>query len=143
MPLLPHCRPPRGRALLLLASLTACTALGPAEDLPASAEPFAMPAAYQSWWARTESCAGRVGHLERIEWYVVPGVESFQTELGPRVGLWSHSAEGIRIVIAGRYLNHELVVRHEMLHALLGQGGHPDGYLQSRCQLTWETWSAE
>jgi hypothetical protein len=102
-----------------------------------------MPAAYRAWWARTERCAGRVAPLERIEWYVVPGAESFETAVGPRVGMWSQSAEGMRIVIAEHYLHHEMVVRHEMLHALLRQGDHPGEYFESRCRLTWETWSAD
>jgi len=45
-------------------------------------------------------------------------------------------------VIAGNYAEHEMVVRHEMLHALLQREGHPTDYFVNRCHLTWESWSA-
>ena len=50
------------------------------------------------------------------------------------------SADEVRIAVAEGYVAHELVVRHEMLHALLDREGHPPLYFQQRCALTWETW---
>jgi len=35
------------------------------------------------------------------------------------------------------------VVRHEMLHALLREPGHPDVYFTERCRLTWATWQED
>jgi hypothetical protein len=35
----------------------------------------------------------------------------------------------------------EMVVRHEMLHDLLGRPGHPDPPFGSGCPLTWATWN--
>ena len=98
---------------------------------------------YQEWWARTEACSGRSGRLGPIEWYMVPDVSEFMTSQGEKVGLWSHSSAGVRIVIAGDYLENELVIRHEMLHALLDQEGHPQEYFVDKCHLTWESWQGQ
>jgi hypothetical protein len=56
--------------------------------------------------------------------------------------MWNREGRINRIVIAGNYLNHEMVVRHEMLHALLQREGHPTDYFVDRCHLTWETWNS-
>jgi hypothetical protein len=77
-----------------------------------------------------------------IKWYVVPGVSTFPTAEGEKVGIRIKTGNDVRIVIAGNYVEHEMVVRHEMLHALLNRAGHPPEYFQDRCHLTWETWAA-
>jgi hypothetical protein len=125
----------------LLATLAACEMIGPPDPLPANAQLVAPPAEYTAWWSTTEACSGLVGSFDQVEWYVVPGVETFQTSAGAKVGLWSHSNAGVRIIIAGAYAETELVVRHEMLHALLDREGHPAEYFQTKCQLTWGSWA--
>src|SRR2546425_8619861 len=40
---------------------------------PAGAIEFAPPAAYGTWWAEIESCAGISGDFAAVEWYEVPG----------------------------------------------------------------------
>lgn len=127
--------------LAMLATLAACeAALGPADPLPPSAQLVAPPEQYREWWTKTESCSGREGSFARIEWYIVPNVQTFETSSGAKVGLWTHSSDGVRIIIAGDYAGNELVVRHEMLHALLDREGHPTEYFQTRCALTWDSW---
>ena len=124
----------------LLGMLAACETLGPPDPLPANAQPFAAPVEFRTWWARTEECSGRAGDLSRVDWFVVPGAHTVETSDGPKVGVWSHSSAGVRIVLAGDYVGSELVVRHEMLHALLDREGHPREYFEERCHLTWESW---
>jgi hypothetical protein len=126
--------------LALLALLAACEALGPADPLPPSAQLIAPPEQYREWWSKTEGCSGRSGDFARIEWYVVPNVQTFETRAGTKVGFWSHSSSGVRIILAGSYADNELVVRHEMLHALLDREGHPREYFEDRCALTWDSW---
>lgn len=130
-------------SLSLLGTLAACEMLGPPSDLPAGAQRMRAPEAYQVWWEATESCARLRGDFESVEWYVVPGASTFDTPAGPKVGLWTRSSEGIRIVVADRYAEHELVVRHEMLHALLDREGHPREYFTRRCGLTWDRWHGD
>ena len=125
----------------LLAS--ACTSLAPHEStLPAGAVPVATPAIYREWHQKTEACSGLKGDFSTVQFYVVPAVETFPTEAGPKVGLWTSEHGVNRIVIAGEYQNHEMVVSHELLHALLAREGHPAEYFVERCHLTWETWNS-
>lgn len=122
---------------------SACATLGPSEGtLPLGAVQIAPPAAYQEWAQRTRSCSGLSGDLSTVQFYVIPGVQTFSTNDGAKVGLWSREGKTDRIVIAGNYENHEMVVRHEMLHALLQREGHPQDYFINRCHLTWESWNS-
>jgi hypothetical protein len=127
----------------LLGLLAACETLGPPDPLPANAQSISAPAEeYLGWWAATEACSGIEGRFAEVSWYIVPGALTIDTPEGPKVGMWSHSSEGVRIVLAGAYADNELVVRHEMLHALLDRTGHPKEYFEHRCHLTWDTWGA-
>jgi len=124
-------------------AISGCAALAPSQAvLPAGAVPVAAPAVYREWFQRTEACSGRTGNLEAVQFYVVPGVETFETRDGPQVGVWIGEGGSHRIVIAGNYQGHEMVVRHELLHTLLRQTGHPEEYFVSRCRLTWESWNS-
>jgi hypothetical protein len=84
---------------------------------------------YAQWWAETQACALRTGDVASIRWYVVPGVAHFRTVRGD--GVASYHAATRRIVVAEEALLSGPVVRHEMLHALLGDvAGHPgDAFL--------------
>jgi hypothetical protein len=135
-----HPRAFRGVPLLILVALVSCEVLGPTAPLPDHAVAFIAPSQYQEWWARTEDCSGRRGTLEGIAWFVVPDASTFMTPEGAKVGRWSRGGDGTQIVIAGAYLLDELVVRHEMLHALLVRGDHPREYFADRCHLTWQRW---
>jgi len=133
--------------MVLLSGLSglgsACATLAPSESLlPPGAVQISPPAVYQEWAQRTRSCSGLDGNLSTVQFYVVPGVQTFSTDDGAKVGLWSREGKANRIVIAGNYENHEMVVRHEMLHALLQREGHPADYFVTRCHLTWETWAS-
>lgn len=131
----------RGAALPAFVALaSSCSTLDPSASLPRGAVPMEAPALYEQWWEATESCAGVGGSFGRVEWFVVPGVSSFETEAGEKVGLWVKTGERRQIVISEGYLEHEMVVRHEMLHDLLSREGHPEPYFAEFCHLTWESW---
>ena len=133
----------RGSLPLLAIWLVAasCASLEPG-PLPEGAVPLTAPPAYADWFERTEACAGLSGDFTAIEWYVVPDVTTFETELGDKVGLWEQTGGVTRITLAGAYTEHEMVVRHEMLHDLLGREGHPQEYFVTRCHLTWDSWAS-
>jgi hypothetical protein len=118
-----------------------CTGLEP-DAPPAGAVLMTPPAQYAEWYASTEACAQLTGAASRIEWYVVPGVSTFETSIGEKVGLWERVGNVSRITIAGNYADNEMVVRHEMLHDLLERAGHPPEYFVTRCHLTWDSWNA-
>ena len=137
-----HCR--FGGTLLALAAMFAggCSH-EPTPVLPDGAVAFTAPAAYVTWWDKTSQCSELSGNMGRVEWYVVPDVATFATEQGEKVGIRVKTGDRIQIVLAGQYQMHEMVVRHEMLHALLREPGHPDLYFTDKCRLTWATWQED
>ena len=72
-----------------------------------------------------------------VRWEVVPG-QDFPCSSGRCAGHWQSDH---RIWIAGDYVANEMVVRHEMLHDLLGHPGHPNPPFGQGCPLTWSTWT--
>ncbi|HEU5169054.1 MAG TPA: hypothetical protein VFU46_00880 [Gemmatimonadales bacterium] len=105
---------------------------------PSTYEPVSPPATYRDWFGKTEACSGLSGDFDRIRWYVVPGSE-FACPSGACAARW---IDDHRIFVAQAYLANELVVRHEMLHDLIGHAGHPDPpFGSSGCGLTWSSWS--
>ena len=118
-----------------------CSSLAPSDlELPPGAVPFAAPAIYGAWFAKTEACAGVRARFQNIQWYLVPDAATFPTAAGPKVGMWEKSGSEARIIVAGRYADNEMVVRHEMLHHVLDREGHPTEFFVDRCHLTWESW---
>ena len=118
---------------LLVASGTLLAACG---FDPAGSQSWEPPSVYREWWAATEACSGLRGSFDRVEWMIVPG-ESFECASGQCVGHW-HPDQ--RIFLASDWTDHEMVVRHEMLHALMRRSGHPNPPFGNGCPLTWETW---
>ena len=104
---------------------------------PAGDTPLKPPSLYREWWARTEACSGRTGDFDRVSWFVVDG-PGFACPGGVCAGHWESTH---RIFLAGDYRQNELVVRHEMLHELLGRPGHPDPPFGAECPLTWSSWN--
>ncbi len=128
--------------LALSGLLSGCSSLSPSEpSLPPGATEIPVPVYYAKWHTKTQACSGLSGDFSTIKFYVVPGVETFSTSAGPKVGEWTSDGVTNRIVIAGNYQNHEMVVRHELLHSLLRREGHPAEYFVDRCRLTWESWN--
>jgi hypothetical protein len=116
--------------LLLLAFLVACEAPA-APILPAGAQRFAPPPAYQLWWETTLECSGRHAPLSGVRWYVVPGASTVQVDGRQYAGYWSSA--GNSIVLAEEAMLDGSLVRHEMLHSLIEAGGHPRGEFLGRC----------
>jgi hypothetical protein len=100
-------------------------------ELPAGAESLTPLATYADWWRETEQCAGLQGDLSRVTWFVVPNRTSFVYGDGQYDGYWWNGVHWI--LLAGEKVENGLIVRHEMLHELLGRGDHPAEYFQRRC----------
>jgi hypothetical protein len=108
---------------------SACNAT--TEPLPDGSRRVSAPPVYQSWWSMTESCSGRTGPLATIDWYVVPGVAQFEHKGTFVSGYWSSRDD--RVVLAERAMLDGGLVRHEMLHALLGHAEHTRDAFLERC----------
>jgi hypothetical protein len=106
---------------------------------PGENSPMTPPAVYREWWAKTEACSGLSGDFDRIQWSEVPG-DGFKCSSGTCAGHWEPDHH---IYLAADWTTNEMVVRHEMLHDLLGRPGHPDPPFGSPCPLTWATWQGD
>lgn len=104
---------------------------------PEGDTPLNPPPVYRAWWAKTEACSGRTGNFDRVSWSVVEG-NSFPCSSGQCAGHWTTSHH---IFLADAWSMDEMVVRHEMLHDLIGRPGHPDPPFGVGCPLTWESWN--
>ena len=101
--------------------------------------PMEPPPVYREWWAKTEACSGRTGNFDRLSWSVIEG-HSFPCSSGECAGHWRSDHH---IYLAGDWVMDEMVVRHEMLHDLIGRPGHPAPPFGEGCPLTWETWNRD
>jgi hypothetical protein len=100
-------------------------------DFPSAAEALTPPDSYIDWWRATEDCAGRHGDLSRVTWFVIPDHASFLYGNGQYDGYWWNGVHWI--LLAGEKVNDPMIVRHEMLHELLGRGDHPPEFFLRRC----------
>lgn len=105
-----------------------------AEMVPSRFEP---PGWYTIWWATIERCAGKSGDFDRITWISVP--KAFITFTG---GIHQGQLLGAfalpdrhTIVVGIGFTDVEKVIKHEMLHELLGQSEteHDPHYFKELC----------
>lgn len=111
--------------LTALALLLSC-ALPTAEGLVSVANPEWL-AGYQE----AERCSGRVGHVERVRWHVVPD-SSAVMQRGKLVGY----RQGDDIYLAEDWAGQRWLARHESLHHL-GFAWHDPALFAGRCHATW------
>lgn len=120
----------RAAALAAVGALACRSVIDP--PLPDAARPFTPPPAYARWWVQTEACSGRRGDLAAVRWYTTPGARTITQ--GRDTGLAGYySRPSNRIVLADTAALGAAEVRHEMLHALLGVGGHPRAAFVEDC----------
>ena len=119
-------------ALCAVALLMTACILPTEPRLPAGAVPWTAPARFALWWRMTESCSGRSGDLGYVRWYIVPDADSIEVDGQRYDGFWLGAPDRIVLVDAKR-LDGPLV-RHEMLHALLGVSGHPRDPFLASCE---------
>lgn len=100
-------------------------------QLPEDAEAFVPPPVYARWWKMIASCSGITLPLGDVSWYVTSRGTGLTVEGKEASGYWSSASN--RIVLA-HYLQFDGdVVRHEMLHAVVRENGHPRKYFLERC----------
>ena len=125
---------PLWAAALILLALTGCPAwlvTGPVQVH--EGERFVPPGEYVQWWAEVEACSGLHGNIGRVKWYVVKGRDSFWNDGVEVWGLWSQKDHSI--YLAEGQMMEAWVVKHEMLHELIGRPGHPYVPFQNPCGL--------
>lgn len=109
-------------------ALVAC-GLEVRNDFPWGAVEIPPPPQYRVWWELVERCSGRRARFDGVRWFqVVAGDILVRDQVAS--GAWYAARNSIVVQpgVAGGS-----VVRHEMLHAVLQDGGHPDEYFKNRC----------
>ena len=92
------------------------------------AVPLTAPARFAMWWRMTQTCSGLTGDYASVQWYYVPNTTTLFYQNREVDAYWISDPD--RIVLADARKNDGMIVRHEMLHALLHRSGHPrDAYL--------------
>lgn len=124
----------RGRGagfLAVVLLLAACEGSTDPGFVDLELEPLAPLPAYESWWEDTAACSGLKGAFDQVSFYrvkapLVDGGASFPCgENGEPTlcsGLWQAPHD---IYLAPAMLRVQPLVRHEMLHDLIGASGHP------------------
>ena len=100
-------------------------------DLPPHATRFSPPPEYRTWWEMVESCSGVHGSFDEVTWYRASIVELEEREGRGTLAYWEE--RGNRIVLSDNVVEFGRGVRHEMLHALVRQRGHPREVFAGRC----------
>jgi hypothetical protein len=118
------------RRLLLFAAL----ALVGCGFEPTDDTPFTPPASYRALFDSAEACSGRHGDFRQLRFFTLPGW-SFQSPAGPAAGY----TQGTTIWIAENWVNNNMVVKHEMIHAL-GVHHHPYHPFVDPCHATWASY---
>jgi hypothetical protein len=102
--------------------------------LPPDAEQFSPPAVYSTWWNMTQACSGLTGSLAAVTWYKTSEVLHDVPTGDVIIGYWTAGSN--RIVMVASAMLDGGAVRHEMLHSLIGQGGHPRSQFLGKCAGT-------
>ena len=117
--------------VIVVCSLVVTACEGVFEPLfPPAAVAFTPPPRYRIWWDVVESCSGRKASYDAVGWFRVPGYH-LAVKGEPAAGVWFASSN--RIAVADGWRHEGSLVRHEMLHAILGTGSHPREYFQGAC----------
>lgn len=124
--------------------IAAC-ALGVDAEAPTLARRTLVPLPeYTVWWNALEACSGIDGDLGRVRFLEVIEPLFFDGRQFPCGegqfcnGLWEAPHD---ISLAPRYVQHERLVKHEMLHDLIGAPGHPPVF--ETCDATWDQGSGD
>lgn len=122
------------RYLLAALALVCVSCFGVVSNAFEHARAVAAPEAAPTWWAALEECAGRQGTLSSVNWFVIPGYFVI-VEGRAYDGYWLKERNAVifaeaQFEAADRRPH---VLRHELLHALLGRGDHPAEYFARRC----------
>ncbi len=115
-------------------------ATGPDDDAPGLVRALLVPdQAYRDWWDEIGDCAGLQGDFDRLRFFEVVAPLFLNGSRFPCGGgdlcngIWEPPHD---ITLAPAHLDSERLVKHEMLHDLLGVTGHPPVF--ETCDVTWD-----
>lgn len=86
--------------------------------VPTGSQQYEAPEVYAAWWAEVEADLGADGDMAGVRWYEVAGGMFYHPSHGKVIGgMWSQDRS---IYIAEGLTRNRGLVKHEMLHDLLG-----------------------
>ncbi len=122
------------RVVLILSGLlslaVACRDIS-APDVPWRAVQVTPPPRVALWWRLAAACSGIPATPGSVSWYVVPNTNTLSFQGKTVYAYWIGDPD--RIVLSETHANNGLIVRHEMLHALLHRSGHPRAACLNSC----------
>ncbi len=124
---------PRAVIGTLVFALAGCSVIThlvvPSTQPPVSgASRFEPPEKYTTFWKTLEGCARIKGNYKAIAWFKADSVTVDGTDYNAYwFGKWN------RVVIRSDRLDNDATIKHEMMHALIQNGGHPATYFSGRC----------
>jgi len=129
--------------MALLLGLTGC-GVGPDDFSDALIrQRIPTPTEYLPWWEEISACSGESGDVGELRIFVVVSPLALQgaafpcgTELCN--GVWESPHD---ITLAPKHADNETLVKHEMLHDLIGVSGHPPVF--EECGVEWGTGTAD
>lgn len=128
-----------GRALLLSLGTAACgIGAGPDGSEQLVRERYTPPTVYVSWWAQMRECSGLAGSFGDLRFFTVVSPVILRGAEFPCGGgqycngTWEAPHD---ITIAPAYTASERLIKHEMLHDLLRDPGHPAAF--DECDVVW------
>lgn len=130
------------KRLIVLTFLTLSACGAPTEpsidrDLRSRAVPIPLSEEMRGWWTEMEACTGRTRDVDALHFAVVevqadPFHYYFETSHGHALGVYYE--QHALIIFAEGFERMDRVVKHEMVHALIGaKAGHPDHYFRGVC----------
>ena len=97
--------------------------------------PVSPPVEALGWWQQLEACSGLTGDFFAVRWYTVPGsLLNINGRLYDGYWIQKQNAVVYPEVHFGIAAQRAHIIRHELLHALLGRAGHPAEYFARRCR---------
>ena len=120
----------------LFSALALCLATAACRDVfepefPPNAALVQPPPEYRVWWEVVESCSGYTRAFDAVRWYRVPIGRGLTVSGETAAGAWFAGKNSIAIGDGWRAVGS--LVRHEILHAILQTGSHPDEFFRDAC----------
>jgi len=105
---------------VVLAASACYSIFEPELTLPPDAAETDPLADYEQWYAEVEECTGVEGDFDRVRWFEVPHDRWWDPVWEQyAIGTWRSPHD---IYVAEPHLGNEEVVKHEMVHDILGGG---------------------
>lgn len=113
---------------LMLTVMIGCAAITNPDSIPPHGRLLAVPALFAVMWQETEACSGITADMNRVTWFSAPTLEVDGQKAAGYTNWRAHYislADPLVVLVEQGDTIAAKIVRHEMLHDLIQQSGHP------------------